>query len=163
MKNNYKAICLSSGGIKGYYTLGCLHYLYEQNKLNDIKFYIGTSIGSVICILLIINYSPIDILKYLCINEQSEYFNTNFNNILYNLFNHYGILDIHTLEKYLEDMIIKKIGYVPTFNDILIKYNKYFICNSFCISSKCNFNEKKIYFSSRIILLILKVTYQLFV
>lgn len=142
MKNNYKAICLSSGGIKGYYMLGCLNYLHERNELDNIKYYIGTSIGSVICLLLIINYSPIDILNYLCINDINK--DINFNNILTNLCNHHGIVDIYMLEKYLENMVVEKIGYIPTFNDLLLKYNKFFICNSFCISK--NTNEKKIYF-----------------
>jgi hypothetical protein len=145
--NYFKALCLSSGGIKGFYTLGTLHYFYEQNLLNEIRYYIGTSIGSVICLLLIIGYSPIEILSYLCINDINE--NINFNSVFSNLGEKYGILDIELFENYLENMVIFKLGYIPTFEDLLLKYNKYFICNSLCIPNNQSIKSKgeKIYFN----------------
>src|SRR5687767_11749342 len=59
-------LVLSGGGIKGFTHLGALYYLSNVYLLEDIKSYYGTSIGAIICFLLIIGYTPISIISYLC-------------------------------------------------------------------------------------------------
>jgi predicted acylesterase/phospholipase RssA len=59
----FKGLCISSGGMKGLYYLGVLDYYYEKKLLDNVKYYAGTSIGSLICLLLIIGYTPKEIFQ----------------------------------------------------------------------------------------------------
>ena len=55
----YNSLCLSGGGINGLQILGSISYLIKHNIINlkQIKMFIGTSVGSIICFLLNINYN----------------------------------------------------------------------------------------------------------
>ena len=52
-ESEYDSICLSGGGSKGIILLGSLYYFYDKKIINfeKIKYYSGTSIGSLICLL----------------------------------------------------------------------------------------------------------------
>lgn len=54
-------LVLSGGGVNGIVELGSLKALEKLNLLKNIKNYCGSSIGSLICFLLILDYSPCDI------------------------------------------------------------------------------------------------------
>lgn len=60
----YKTIVLSGGGSSGIAFLGALHHLIDVEKLDleNVDEFVGTSIGSVISLLLLIGYSPLEIL-----------------------------------------------------------------------------------------------------
>jgi len=136
---SFKGLCISSGGMKGLYYLGVLDYYYEKKLLNNIEYYAGTSIGSLICLLLIVGYTPKEIFIYLCKNDFSEHFKLmSFDNLL----KEYGLINTDNLKKYLENMVIEKLGYIPTLLEIFMRFKKYFYCNSYNV----NTNEK-IYFS----------------
>lgn len=138
-RNDYKALCISSGGMKGLYYLGILDYYYEKKLLDNIEYYAGTSIGSLICLLLIIGYTPREIFLYLCKNDFSEYFKLiSFDSLL----TEYGLINTDNLKKYLQDMIIEKMGYIPTLLELFMKFRKTFYCNSYNVS-----NNNKTYFS----------------
>lgn len=56
---------IGSGSTKGYDFIGSLNYLYDYNYISkDIECYYGTSVGSLITILLFVGYTPKD-LKYI--------------------------------------------------------------------------------------------------
>jgi len=59
----FKTVVLSGGGTKGLLILGALQYYYEKSYYNmdEVVTYCGTSIGSVISLLLICGYPPLDI------------------------------------------------------------------------------------------------------
>jgi hypothetical protein len=65
----FNAIVLSGGGIKGFGTLGGIQYLLDNNLLSDLKYYSGTSIGSIICYFLAIGYTPIEMIIYIISNK----------------------------------------------------------------------------------------------
>ena len=135
----FKGLCISSGGMKGLYYLGVLDYYYEKKLLDNVEYYAGTSIGSLICLLLIIGYTPKEIFVYLCKNDFSEHFKVmSFDNLL----KEYGLIDTDKLKKYLETMVIEKMGYIPTLLEIFMRFKKYFYCNSYNVNANA-----KIYFS----------------
>jgi len=69
----WKKLVLSGGGPKGLAILGALHYIYENGGLIDIEEYWGTSIGSVLCVLLILGYTPFDAFhKFFMIQNITE-------------------------------------------------------------------------------------------
>lgn len=61
----YNTLCLSGGGINGLNILGSIKYLIDYNiiKLKNIDTYIGTSVGSLIILLLSIGYDINDLIK----------------------------------------------------------------------------------------------------
>src|SRR5690348_897778 len=58
----YTGLCLSSGGIRGLIQLGALHEFWNRGYLTNLQYYAGSSVGSVISLLLAIGYEPIYIL-----------------------------------------------------------------------------------------------------
>ena len=75
---SYDSIILSGGSIKGFCTLGALQYMQDNKIIDDtLTTFAGTSIGSIISFLLIIGYTPIEIVVYLCSNNVLEMFKPN--------------------------------------------------------------------------------------
>jgi predicted patatin/cPLA2 family phospholipase len=132
-KNNipnydFDTLVLSGGSSKGIMILGALQYAYDNFLLNKIDKYIGTSVGSIICFLLLIGYTPIEIMVYLCtheILEKLQHFN------IVAMINGNGALSYSGIYEQLEKMTIDKIGYLPTFKDIKEKYGKQLICATY--------------------------------
>jgi predicted acylesterase/phospholipase RssA len=145
MNKKYDGIVLEAGGIKGIALLGFLDILYNDfngSCIKNLKYMAGTSCGSAITFLLSIGYTPREIFMYITINNDILDIFSNFS--LLSIPTQYGMVNSESLKKYLELMAIKKIGYVPTFNDIYIKFGKFFMCPAYNItgSSKeesCNY------------------------
>lgn len=131
----FKGVCISAGGSNGIYYLGILDYYFNNNMMDEITHYSGTSIGSMICLLLIIGYSPVEIFVETCKEEFNLIFKE-FN--LSNLMISYGLIDTSPLKKYLEEMIILKMGYVPTMKNLFETFNKLFYCSSYNLTDKKN-------------------------
>jgi predicted acylesterase/phospholipase RssA len=58
-------LVVSGGSIKGFTSLGCITKLKELKIINNLKVYCGTSVGSTICLLLLIGYEPYQIYQIL--------------------------------------------------------------------------------------------------
>lgn len=63
----FDTLCLSGGGLNGFNIIGSIKYLNNANILKNskIKNYFGTSVGSLICFLMVINYEIDSIIKIL--------------------------------------------------------------------------------------------------
>jgi len=128
----YDAIVLASGAVKGLIILGALDYYYEKNLLTNLKIYSGCSVGSIISYLLLIGYNPKEIFAYTCSKDIFVLFTT-IN--LVALPEHYGVVDSNMLYKYLEEMTMLKLGYMPTFKDLYEKYNKILLCPAYNLTN----------------------------
>ena len=107
----YKTIVLGSGGYKGYAILGLLHYFYLKNNLKNVKTYIGTSVGSIISLLLLFGYSPCQILKSSIDINLMEYNDLNY---VSDMSKGLGLLSISKLRRIIEDLVISKVNKIPT-------------------------------------------------
>lgn len=59
----YQQLCISGGGIKGFQILGTLCYIHNNvYDLSKITNFVGTSVGSILCYLLCIGYTPLEIM-----------------------------------------------------------------------------------------------------
>lgn len=117
-------LVLSSGGLKGISQLGALHQLCVTGKLDISKVhtYAGSSIGSIICFLLIIGYEPIEIFQKI---YSSEYFIKSERNSLWDIINKYGLMNIKSHFDYFFMPIIRdKINKIPTLAEIKERYDK---------------------------------------
>jgi NTE family protein len=143
--NYINAICLSAGASKGFYQLGSLHYLdtkTDDNKIHHLfNCFIGSSVGSAIACMLAIGYDPIEFFSYTCKHDINECWNYDVS--LSNFIGRWGIIDNKKLKKYIEQAIIFKYSYIPTFQELYQYSNKILICNSWCM----NDSNHKVYFN----------------
>lgn len=63
--NEKEILVVSGGSIKGFTSLGCLTKLKELQIINNLRVYCGTSVGSAICLLLLVGYEPQQIYQIL--------------------------------------------------------------------------------------------------
>ncbi len=124
-KEEYDTLVLSGGGIKGFYLLGAIQALLDSEKINQIKTYIGTSIGSIICYLLIIGYTPIEIVISLFKNKWLE--NASGINVI-NIVNGFGATSFTHINEALEKMTISKIGKFITLQQLYDMFKKKLVC-----------------------------------
>jgi predicted acylesterase/phospholipase RssA len=130
----FDTLVLSGGSAKGMLTLGALQYAYDNYLLKNLQIYIGTSSGAMICYLLIIGYTPIEIMVYICTHQLLEKIQ-NFNIVA--MLQGRGASSFNTIQETLEKMTIQKIGYLPTIKDLYDKYGKTFICVTHNLTDCC--------------------------
>lgn len=130
----YDTLVLAGASSKGIVTLGAIQYAYDNFLLKNLQTYIGTSSGSMICYLLAIGYTPIEIMVYICTNqlmEKIQHFN------IVAMIQGRGATSFNTIQEQLEKMSIAKIGYLPTLNDLKEKYGKTLICVTHNLTENC--------------------------
>jgi predicted acylesterase/phospholipase RssA len=130
----FDSLVLEGGGMYGFYHIGALSYLYENGHLNSVKNFSGTSIGSVICYLLIIGCSPIEILLYLHTNQISQKLKNSMN--LKNVIENKGIINLDIIRKAISDVTCQKIGKEITMSEVKKRFNKNLIICTFNYTKK---------------------------
>jgi len=138
-KTNYDTLVLSGGSVKGLLTLGALQYAKDNNLIDSITTYIGTSSGAIISYLLAINYTPIEIVTYICTNQLLEKMKK-FN--LINMLKGRGAISFEIINKQLEKMTIEKVGSLLTMKELYEKYKKKLVCTTY------NFSINKVIYIS---------------
>ena len=129
---NPEVLCIGHGGLKGHIMLGLLQNLYDRKILVKVKKYIGTSVGSMICLLLACGYTPSQIF----IAASS----LNFDNLkidLKSMIDDMGILSHSIFSNLIKDMILKKFDYIPTLKQLYYKHDIHFVAVA------TNINRKK--------------------
>lgn len=117
------ALVLPSGGVKGVYLLGALHYIYQEcGGIDHIQSFYGTSIGAIISGLLIIGYTPMETLIYICVHKIVTYLLSSID--LSKIFTEKRLLDTTIFTQLLTEMIRSKTGFIPTLGDLVTKYGK---------------------------------------
>ena len=122
----YNTIVLSGGGINGLTALGAIQYMYDCNKLQNVKTYYATSVGTIISYLLIIGYKPVEIMATVISEKLLDNFKK-FN--LLNFAHGKGGYQWTSIEDILLNLTLKKCEQPMTFADI---YNRYGVPVSIC-------------------------------
>lgn len=108
-----KTLVLAGGASKCINTVGALHFF--QEKLQNVKKYIGTSAGAIICYLLAIGYSPIEIHMFLCHSTLlKEFENMN----LVSIIDKKGLINFNIITTHLINLTLKKRDKVPTIGEL---------------------------------------------
>ena len=120
--SEFDTLVLSGGSVMAISIIGALQYLKDNNLISHINHYIGTSAGAIICYLLIIGYTPIEIIIYLCTNhhlfEKLKYIN------VVSASRGEGATTFLHISEQIEKMTIDKTGRLNTMSDIQTLFNK---------------------------------------
>lgn len=124
---NFSIICIGGGSIRGLCELGALHYYADEGMLENVKTFIGTSIGAAICLLLSIDYTPMDILSY--VFKTNNWMNFEITDLLH--FKQYaGILDISNFTYHIENLVNRKLCFIPTLKELYERTGKHLIMST---------------------------------
>jgi predicted acylesterase/phospholipase RssA len=124
----YQTLILSGGGINGFEILGALHYLHNKKVLESIHTYSGCSIGSIICYLLVIGYTPYEMLSYLLTrNMLEELSKFDMSKLIHNK----GLTSYEPIYNLLHDLTIQKLETIPTMKELYEKTKKELFMSSF--------------------------------
>lgn len=130
--SEFDTLVLSGGSLMAVSIIGALQYLKDNNLISHVQNYIGTSAGAIVCYLLIIGYTPIEIIIYLCTNhqffEKLKYFN------IVSATRGEGATSFLHISEQIEKMTIDKTGRLYTMGDILTIFNKNFTCVTYNIT-----------------------------
>ena len=137
MQNNkldYNELILSSGGIKGGIMIGAIEYLLSIYNLENFKYLTGCSIGSFICFMLCIGYTPKELYDIFVNVDEKILLNININNLL----NDFGLDDFTNMINFFKAMMyIKETDYNITFNELYRKTGKVLTVVVTNISQNC--------------------------
>jgi predicted acylesterase/phospholipase RssA len=125
-QKEFDGLALSGGGLKGIAQLGILHYFYETKKFNisNIKCLGGASVGSMISLLLICGYTPMEIFRRVYTLKQIFSPSINFMDILQK----YGLMSNESLFVTVKEMIEEKFsGKIPTLWELYKRTKQHFI------------------------------------
>jgi len=127
----FDTLVLSGGSVNGITTLGALQYMYDHNKLQNIKNYYGTSIGSIIVYLLILGYNPTEIL----LNVISEKLIDNFKKInVLDIANGNGGFSWQPIDDFLIGLTLVKCEQPMSFEDLYNRYGVKYVCCTYNLS-----------------------------
>ena len=121
----YNKLVLSGGAKRGLLLLGSLEYLYENKVLDGIVEYVGTSIGGIICYLLIIGYKASELVSYLVTHS---FFNKFKHADLVSLTTGQGAFEWNVLREMLEEMTKRKHNRLFTMKELYEVFGKKLTC-----------------------------------
>lgn len=125
---NYDTLVLSGGGVKGFVLLGACQGLIDSKVLENITNYVGTSIGAIICYLLAIGYTPIEIVTNVYSNKWLEKIQ-NYNII--GMVQGNGAASFTPIQEALEKLTLNKIGKFITMEKLYQEYGKKLYCTTY--------------------------------
>lgn len=108
-----KNLVISGGGVKIIGALGVIKYLDENNLLNSIENYYGTSAGSILCLMLVLGFDSAEIIKFIENFNLNKIFIVNTDNI----FETFNICENNKLEKVIKLFINFKLGKISLLSD----------------------------------------------
>ena len=133
-KSKLKSILvLSGGGIKGLSMLGAITKLKELEIIKYPEIYCGTSVGSIICFLLLIGYLPKNILELLIEIDFTQLFQVDLDDIFENP--HIGLSYNHGFMIVLKSFILgRNLPLTITFKELYNLFPSKLIITGTCVN-----------------------------
>lgn len=137
MNSPIDSLVLSGGSASGIIMLGKLYALETELDIDftKLKIYAGTSVGAIICLLLIVGYSPFEMTEHL----KSSPIWSKIAKSVFAIIRGEGVCSLSVIQQELSAMILHKVKILPRFCDVDVK----FVCPSFDLD-----NQKIVYFDS---------------
>ena len=122
-----KNLIFGASGSKIFIHLGFIKYLIENNLINEVNRFIGTSGGSIVAFLLSLGYN-IEIITELFLELDSEKLKKINSDSVLNFFDNYGLDDGKNMERALRIILKQKHNSnTITFKEIYEKYGNYLV------------------------------------
>lgn len=125
------SLVISGGGMKGLYILGSLEYLYQEVGISHLKAFYGVSIGAVICTLLQIGYTPLEVMAHICVHKIPQKIAT----IDKNVIERKSLLNPENFLVMLEEMITSKLQKIPSLKELYEITGKDLYITTVCFST----------------------------
>ena len=120
----FSNLVLSGGGIQGLAYIGLVKFLEENNYINKIEKFAGTSAGALGCLMIVLGYSSSQ-MEELVINLDFKSFGEKEEVSLISLIENYGISSGKKIDDLFKIIIKKKTGNPNiTFKELFEKTNK---------------------------------------
>lgn len=114
-------ITLGPGGVKGFYIIGALHKLYIEGVLNEVQGYSGSSVGSIIGLLMICGYTPVEIMSIAAdATIFTDFYNVSISERLTEMRTNYGVTSNKAVQKKLKAAVTQKFSRVPTMKELYL-------------------------------------------
>lgn len=124
---NVKKLILSGGFLKGYSFVGCIKYLIENNIHHQINTIIGSSVGSLMSLLLVLDYKLDEFDNLVNVFNFNKYINITTENII-NFTENFGLDDGEKFTQAIKNFIYKKTNnYYITFKQLYDINKKTFV------------------------------------
>lgn len=120
----FEAVVISGGGSNGILSLGALHYEYEKGSYDPVntRIYAGTSIGSVISLLLICGYTPMEIFAEVYTTD--HFFDIAKMGSVWDIVKYMGLMPITVFAEKIEALVKRKFGEIPTLLELFTRTQK---------------------------------------
>jgi hypothetical protein len=137
---HFNTLVLAGGGSGGGVSIaGALNYLNENNLLDNITRYCGTSVGSLIIALIVIGYDPLELAQHVVKNFKSSIF-LSIPFIPYNIYSKHGLFSNDHLIKYMGDLYeAKGVSRNITFKELYVKTNKTIVITGTSLNTRDTF------------------------
>ena len=136
MSGQYNTLILSGGSIRTVCELGAIQYYNDNKRLDSINLYISVSASSIIAYLLIVGYTPIELLNIVC---SHPLFTTDIPLIdMVSLLRKDGGISFTPIRDLLEKLTIDKLGMIPTLGKLKQITGIDFVISTF------NYDKKRI-------------------
>ena len=123
--DHWDTLVIAGGSMKGISVLGAVQWLVDQNYLYGVKNYIGTSVGTLICYLVMIGYTPIEVIANICSRKITEKLTClDINSGLSGK----GAVSFNPIQEELEKMTLEKLGTLLTMKESYNRFGKKLIC-----------------------------------
>lgn len=124
----FTKIVIAGGALKSLSAIGSIAYLEEVNLVNDLKHFLGTSAGSIICLFMVLGYTSQEIVKFINDNINNEdMMNINIEDV-FGIIDNYGLKLGRNLELLLSSVLYEKLKLKDvTFLDLAKHTGKDFI------------------------------------
>ncbi len=125
----YENLVIEGCGLNGISSLGVLEYILEinENFVSNLKGLCGTGIGSLISLLISLDYNITDIKNILCSLDFEKFILVEESLVKksYNLYENFGYTDSKYLDNLIKNLIFQKTNnFDYTFNDLYQNYHK---------------------------------------
>lgn len=101
-----KNLVISGGGVKIIGAIGVIKYLEEKYLLKSVENFYGTSAGSILCLMLILNFDSSEIIKFIENFDLNKIFIVNTDN----LFTTFNVCESSKLERIIKLFLNFKLG-----------------------------------------------------
>jgi NTE family protein len=144
MTQSAKYLVLQSGGIKGICILGALQYLEEKNMLSSIEAFAGSSVGSLLCLLVVVGYSVQELLTIATETNFESLLTDYWFRVPLNLLRHNGLNSGVRFMDYIGSLLDQKgIHKDITFQELYEKTKRTLVITGTSLSSRETFYFQK--------------------